>query len=152
MQYEREMSEETGQEYPIHPSKEVTDSNYDRGVRCVLEELAQGTPESGVGGLLVATHNRQSVERAVQSMQELRIPHDTGSVCLGQLSGMADYITYSLAERGYIALKILAYGDERDIIPFLVRRAQENNKTSQTAQLERKMYGEELCRRLRISK
>ena len=151
MQYEREMSEETGQEYPIHPSKEATDSNYDRGVRCVLEEIAWGTPESGVGGLLVATHNRQSVERAAQSMQELRIPHDTGSVCLGQLSGMADYISYSLAERGYIVLKILAYGEERDVIPFLVRRAQENNNTSQSAQIERKMYGEELCRRLRIS-
>ena len=150
MHYEREISEETGQEYPLHPSKEATDANYDRGVRSVLEEIAWGTPESGVGGLLVATHNRESVERAVESMKELGIPHDTDTVCFGQLSGMADYLTYGLVERGYTVQKILAYGEEKDVIPFLVRRAQENNKTPENAQFERKLYGAELGRRLMI--
>ena len=150
MHHEKEISEERGLEYPIHPSKEATDANYDQGVRSVLEELARGTPESGVGGLLVATHNRQSVEKAMKSMKELGIPHNTGIVCFGQQTGMADYIAYDLISRGYNMQKVLAYGEEEDVVPFLVRRARENNKTSQTAQLERQLYGEELKRRMRI--
>ena len=150
MHNEREISEEAGQEYPIQPSKEATDANYDRGVRCVLEEIARGTPESGVG-LLVATHNRQSVEQAVDFMQELGIPHDTDAVCFGQHIGMTDYIAYALVERGYTVQKYLPFGEVNDVIPFLLRRANEYNKTSESGQFERQLYRKELGRRLGIT-
>ena len=151
MHHEKEISEERGLEYPIHPSKEATDANYDQGVRSVLEELARGTPESGVGGLLVATHNRQSVEKAVKSMKELGVPHDTGVVCFGQQVGVADYIAYALVASGYTVQKFMAYGEEKDIIPFLVRRGHENSNTSDNAHFERELYGQELSRRMGIT-
>ena len=151
MHNEKEIAEETGQEYLIHPSKEATDANYDRGVRCVLEEIARGTPESGVGGFLVATHNRESVERAVRLMQELGIPSNTDAVCFGQHIGMTDYIAYALVERGYTVQKYLPFGEVKDVIPFLLRRANEYNKTSESAQFERQLYRREIGRRLKIT-
>ncbi|CAI8033158.1 Vesicular integral-membrane protein VIP36 [Geodia barretti] len=126
---------------------EATDANYDRGVRCVLEEIARGTPESGVGGFLVATHNRESVERAVRLMQELGIPSNTDAVCFGQHIGMTDYIAYALVERGYTVQKYLPFGEVKDVIPFLLRRANEYNKTSESAQFERQLYRREIGRR-----
>ena len=149
MQYEWGILEETGKEYPVHPSKEATDANYDKGVEYVLGELARGTPEAGVGGFLIGTHNKHSVDRALEKIDELGIPSTTGAVCFGQQLGMADYIAYDLVERGFFLHKVLAYGEEKDVLPFLVRRARENNKTSETARLERQLYGEELVRRMR---
>ena len=147
MVYEKNTAGQLGHDHPCQPNKEATDMNYDRGVRCVMKELACGVNTAGVGGLVVASHNRHSVQQAVQLMHELRIPRDSGAVCFGQLLGMADYISYALASNGYCVQKILAYGDSHDVIPFLVRRAQENDKTSQNAQLERQLYAQELKKR-----
>ena len=148
MHYERDILEETGKEYPVHDSKGATDDNYNRGVRHLLQEVAHGSHTAGVGGVLIGTHNRHSVEAALHTMQELGIPGHTGTVCFGQQLGMADYIAYTLVDRGCFIHKFMAYGEERDVVPFLVRRAQENNSVSETARLERELYGEELMRRL----
>lgn len=147
MVYERDVSEKLGHEYPVHDSKEDTDLNYDCGVRHVLEEISHGEHTASVGGVLFGTHNRYSVEKAVTLMQELRIPPNTGTVGIGQLQGMADYLSFSVVNSGHSVHKFMAYGAESDVIPFLVRRAQENDNTSENAQLERQFYAEELRKR-----
>lgn len=148
MVYERDMAAQRGLECPVHDSKEDTDRNYDRGVRFLLEELSRGEQrKAGVGGVLVATHNANSANKAVKLMEELGVSRHTGAVCFGQLLGMADYLSHSLVDSGHFVHKYVAYGEEGDVIPFLVRRAQENDKTSQSAQLERQFYAQELRRR-----
>ena len=149
MQYEKDFAAQSGHEYPVQPSKEATNANYNRGVQCVMEEIAGGVSEAGVGGLVVASHNQHSVEKAAHLMQDYGIPRASGAVCFGQLLGMADYLSYGLAEAGYSVHKWIAYGDTDDVVPFLVRRAQENDKTSENAQLERQLYAQELRRRRR---
>lgn len=148
MQYERAIAAEYDTEYPIHDNKEATDVSYDQGVQYVLNELVSGEREAGVGGVFIGSHNKHSIQQAVELMNDIEIPADTGVVCFGQQLGMADYISYALAENGYIIQKILAYGEDHDVIPFLVRRAQENNKTSLQAQFERKLYAKELKKRI----
>lgn len=147
MEYEKEMAAKLGHTYPVQPDKEATHRNYDRGMRHIMEEIAGGVSEAGVGGVIVASHNQHSVEQAVQIMQELGIPRGSGAVCFGQLLGMGDHLSYPLAQAGYIVQKFLAYGGTDDVFPFLVRRGQENDKTSENAQLERQLYAEEMKRR-----
>ena len=147
MVYERDLAAQLGHEYPVHASKEGTDMNYDRGIRYLLEEIARGKEKSSVGGLLVASHNRNSVEKAMQLIKALRLPPDDGTVCFGQMQGMADYLSHTLVDSGHFVHKIVVYGEESEVLPFLVRRAEENSRTSENARLERQLYGQELRRR-----
>ena len=166
MQFEKNIAAKYGSEYPVHDTKEATDACYDRGVQCVLEELARrdhpeasggggvggvgggvGGVGGGVGGVFLGTHNSNTVQQALELMQDLGIDPGSGTVCFGQLLGMADYISYTLAESGHLVHKVLAYGEEDDVVPFLIRRAHENDRMSGLAQLEKKMYANELKRR-----
>lgn len=141
--YERLTADTSGTEYPVLPNKMATNASYNEGLRITMKEIAAG----GGVGLLVASHNQESVELGVEIMKELGIPQDSGAVCFGQQLGMGDHLSYPLAQNGYIVQKYLAYGDADDVFPFLARRGQENDQTSENAQLERRLYGKEMKRR-----
>ena len=143
MQYEKLTAVSSGTEYPILPNKEATNNSYNEGLRLTIGEIAGGS----VGGMIVASHNQESVELGVDIMEEFGIPRDSGAVCFGQQLGMGDHLSYPLAQNGYIVQKYLAYGDADDVFPFLVRRGQENNQTSENAKLERELYAKEMKRR-----
>mmetsp|Transcript_19389 Transcript_19389/g.56331 ORF Transcript_19389/g.56331 Transcript_19389/m.56331 type:complete len:86 (+) Transcript_19389:3-260(+) len=72
-------------------------------------------------------------------------------VYFGQLLGMADHLTFTLAKHGYKAYKYVPYGPIDEVVPYLIRRTQENSAIlgSPGVQLERRMVGQELVRRLR---
>ena len=146
MEMERETAANSGLEYPIHPDQAATDHNYIRGMRHMMEEIARG---GSVGGMVVASHNQETVEQALQTMHELGIQRESGAVCFGQILGMGDHLTYPLAKSGCIVLKFMAYGDMEQVVPYLVRRGQENNIASRNARLERRLYAEALTQRLR---
>ena len=84
-------------------------------------------------------------------MRELKLSKTDGSVAFGQLLGMRDYLSYPLAKAGYIVSKVLAYGTMDDVVPFLSRRAQENRSLMAGADRERKIYQQEIKRRLSSS-
>lgn len=143
MQYEKLTADSSGTEYPILPTKEATNNSYNEGLRLTVGEIASGS----VGGMVIASHNQQSVELGVDVMKEFGIPRDSGAVCFGQLLGMGDHLSYPLAQDGYIVQKYLPYGDADDVFPFLARRGQENDQTSENAKLERRLYAKEMKRR-----
>merc|ERR1719263_964270 len=98
---------------------------------------------------MVASHNRQSVALVVEKMNELGLPPNSG-IYFGQLLGMSDHITMTLGAKGYKAYKYVPYGPIDKVMPYLIRRTQENSTFlgSPGVQEERKMLGDECTRRL----
>lgn len=135
MESERARAYEHGYESPIHGSLEDTHRSYDRGVETVLEDIAAG---SGAR-LMVASHNERSVQRAIDGMARLGIaPTEVGGggVAFGQLLGMADEISFTLGRHGYSVYKYVPYGEIEEVVPYLVRRAQENSAIAGSAQVQ----------------
>ena len=146
MEMERQTAAMYGGVYPIHPDKPATNRSYNRAVHYTLRELVEGV----VGGMVVASHNQESVELVKKWMKELGLSSNSGHVCFGQLLGMGDHLSYPLAQDGFIVQKFLAYGDLDDVIPYIVRRGEENDFLSENAQLERSLYSKELKRRWKM--
>ena len=76
--------------------------------------------------ILIATHNQQSVEWALGLMQRYKLDPKKSGIYFGQLLGMCDHITSLLGKHGYNAYKYVPYGPVGEVIPYLIRRAQEN--------------------------
>ena len=98
--------------------------------------------------VFVASHNKETVHRALELMNQYNIPASDNRVSFGQLMGMADHLTLPLAQAGYQACKVMPYGSLDDMVPFLSRRANENRGIMRNAQDERKLYFREMGRRL----
>ena len=95
----------------------------------------------------VASHNEESVTRHITRMAEMGIPADHPNVRFSQLLGMSDNLTFNLAEAGYNVSKYMVYGPVHEVLPYLVRRAQENTSVTGEAGRELKMLDEEVARR-----
>ena len=143
LELETGLAKKHGYVSPIQPSKEATDLSYNQAMDYLLSRVQKGQVH-----LVVASHNKDSVQRALMKMRELGIPPSDGSVTFGQQFGMGDHLSYPLAEAGFIVNKMVAYGSLNNLVPFLVRRAQENRGFIRNAQEERHFYIDEMKRRL----
>src|SRR5690606_316958 len=110
--------------------KRETDENFDAAIEYMMEHLGQFV-------LFAGTHNEQSCHKLIAQMQEKGVKPSDGNVWFGQLFGMSDHITYILAAHGYNAVKYVPYGPVRDVMPYLIRRAEEN--TSVAGQTSREL-------------
>lgn len=70
-------------------------------------------------------------------MEQKRLSKNDGRICFGQLYGMSDNISFNLADYGYNVAKYLPFGPVRDVMPYLIRRAEEN--TSVAGQTSREL-------------
>ncbi|XP_070847499.1 hydroxyproline dehydrogenase [Chaetodon trifascialis] len=147
MDKERKLAEKEGRPDPIHGCWEDTNDSYNGSLDLMLEVIAQ-KPERY--RIIVASHNEESVRRAAKRMEELGIDKDGGSVCFGQLLGMCDHVSLTLAKEGYAIYKSVPYGSVDDTVPYLVRRAQENRTVLQGIRKERDLLRKELYRRLSL--
>ncbi|XP_035997651.1 hydroxyproline dehydrogenase isoform X2 [Fundulus heteroclitus] len=147
MDKERKLAEKEGRLDPIHPSWEETNKSYNGCLDVMLEAISQKPDRCRV---IVATHNEESVRRAANRMEELGIDKDGGSVCFGQLLGMCDHVSLTLAKEGYPVYKSVPYGSVDDTLPYLVRRAQENRTVLQGIRKERDLLRQELRHRMRL--
>lgn len=98
--------------------------------------------------VLVASHNESTVKYVTRLMDELSIPRAGGGVYFGQLLGMCDHVSFSLGHCGYSVYKYVPYGPIHDVIPYLIRRAEENGDMLGGAAKERKLLWKELRRRI----
>ncbi len=130
MEKENLRAEERGYPSPICVSKEATDINYDAAVHYMVTHLDKMAIFSG-------THNEESSYLLMQMMQENKISKNDPRVWFGQLYGMSDNISYNLAAHGYNVAKYLPFGPVRDVMPYLIRRAEEN--TSVAGQTSREL-------------
>lgn len=123
MEKERKRAEEMGYPSPIQPDKEATDRDYNAAVTFCMERLDKLA-------VFVGTHNEQSSMLAASLLHQQELPHDHPHVNFSQLLGMSDNITFNLAHAGYHVSKYLPYGPVKDVMPYLLRRAQENTSIS----------------------
>jgi len=140
MEKERERAAAMGYPSPIQPDKESCDRDYDRAVAFCLDHL-------GELAVFIGTHNENSCMKAVQWMQEKNIPAGHPQVFISQLYGMSDNITFNLAHAGFNASKYLPYGPLQDVLPYLMRRAEENTSVAGQTGRELSLIRKELKRR-----
>lgn len=143
MVLERARSASLGLPDIIFPELQGTHDNYNSGVDDILHRIAAGEKIE----LMLASHNQESVERAVSTMARLGIPPNKG-VYFGQLLGMSDHLTFALGRSGYQAYKYVPYGRVHEVMPYLVRRAQENSGLLGGASQDLGLIAAEIRRRL----
>ncbi|HOZ76275.1 MAG TPA: proline dehydrogenase family protein [Flavobacterium sp.] len=130
MEKENKRAEEKGYQSPICVSKEATDINYDAAVHYMVEHL-------DTMAIFAGTHNEESSYKLIELMQQKNIAKNDDRIWFGQLYGMSDNISYNLAAHGYNVAKYLPFGPVRDVMPYLIRRAEEN--TSVAGQTSREL-------------
>ena len=140
MEKERKRALENGYPSPIQPDKESTDRDYNAAVAFSIAHIDRIA-------LIVATHNEYSNLYAVELLQQKGLPADHPHIHFSQLYGMSDNITFNLAKAGCPVSKYLPFGPIRDVIPYLMRRAQENSSVSGQTGRELGLIRKELKRR-----
>lgn len=130
MEKERKRAAEMGYPSPIQPNKEATDRDYNAAVQFCMERLDKLA-------VFIGTHNEDSSMLAAKLLHQKNLPHNHPHVNFSQLLGMSDNITFNLAHAGYHVSKYLPYGPVKDVMPYLLRRAQEN--TSIAGQMGREL-------------
>ncbi|CAK0740844.1 hypothetical protein CVIRNUC_001281 [Coccomyxa viridis] len=143
MQLERERARQKGYPSPIWDDIQQTHDNYNRLVDKALSLVAEHKAE-----FMIASHNQESIEKATKLMYELDLPPQESPVYFGQLLGMADPLSFVLGANGYKAYKYVPFGEVEQVIPYLVRRAQENSSVLGGVEKEKKMVAAEVRRRL----
>ena len=131
---------EKGYPSPIQATKEETDKDYDEAVRFCIEHIDRV-------GVIIASHNEQSNLLGTQLMDEKKLSHNHPHVHFSQLFGMSDNITYNLAKAGFSVSKYLPFGPINDVVPYLMRRAQENTSVGGQTSRELNLIEKELKRR-----
>ncbi|KAJ2881892.1 proline dehydrogenase [Coemansia aciculifera] len=145
MELERERAAELSQPSPIHATLSETHAAYDTATAFLVDEMAsQATLQPEV---FVATHNNASIERVLQQLQRLGFDAG-GAVMFGQLLGMQDATSYALAAMGAQVYKYVPYGPLHEVMPYLVRRAQENSAVASAIRAEATHAATELRRRV----
>jgi len=140
MEKERKRALEMGYPSPIQPDKESTDRDYNAAVRFCMERLDRLA-------VFIGTHNEESSMLAATLMDKQKLPPQHPHVNFSQLLGMSDNITFNLAHAGYHVSKYLPYGPVKDVMPYLLRRAQENTSISGQVGRELGLIRRELKRR-----
>ncbi|KAF9918686.1 hypothetical protein FBU30_011324 [Linnemannia zychae] len=169
---ERKRAQELGLNDPICEDIEATHVSYNAGVDFMLgamtnqkQKLIENKAAADQDGsssdltlknspvvLFVASHNKNSVIRTCERMQELDLAPQSGLVMFGQLMGMCDQISYTLGQHGYGIFKYVPYGPIQEVIPYLIRRAQENASVLGGVAIERNLLWEELRSRFSAPK
>jgi len=143
LEKENKRAQELGYKSLIHLSKQDTDYDFDKAVSMCLENIDIIT-------LCAGTHNEESTIYLVNEMKRLGLPNNHPHVYFSQLYGMSDHITYNLADAGYNVTKYLPYGPVKSVIPYLIRRAQENTAIAGQMSRELKLITEEKERRSQL--
>lgn len=140
MEKERERAAEKGYDSPIQPDKETCDLDYNAAVKLTIEHIEKVS-------VIIASHNEYSNMYGTQLLQEKGLPLNHEHVHFSQLYGMSDNITFNLAKAGCHVSKYLPFGPIKDVIPYLMRRAQENSSVAGQTSRELLLIKKELQRR-----
>jgi len=129
MEKERKRAEEKGYPSTICKDKQATDENYNTAIRYMMEHPKMS--------LFAGTHNEESSFLVKELAEEKGIAVNDERLWFGQLYGMSDHISYNLSNIGFNVAKYVPFGPVRDVMPYLIRRAEEN--TSVAGQTNREL-------------
>ena len=137
---ERDRAEDKGYASPIQPDKASTDRDFDAALALCAERIDHLA-------VCVGTHNEASSARMTQLMTEHGIDKADPRVYFAQLLGMSDHISFNLAAQGYNVAKYVPYGPLREVVPYLIRRAEENTSVAGQTGRELQLIEDERARR-----
>ncbi|HSN09512.1 MAG TPA: proline dehydrogenase family protein, partial [Hanamia sp.] len=140
MERERNRAEKMNYHSPINATKQATDDEFNAAVEFCIN------PQNNMH-VVIGSHNEYSNLYGVQLMEEYGLPHNDPRIHFSQLYGMSDNITFNLAKAGCNVSKYLPFGPIKDVIPYLMRRAQENSSVSGQTGRELLLIKKELKRR-----
>ncbi len=130
MEKENDRAEEKGYPTPICASKQATDDHFNEVMQYILDNLQDIS-------LFLGTHNENSNYLAMEIIDAKGLMKNDSRIWFGQLYGMSDHISYNLAEAGFNVAKYIPFGPVKDVMPYLIRRAEEN--TSVAGQTSREL-------------
>lgn len=119
MERERRRAEKMGYLSPIQPDKPSTDRHYDDALTFSVENIDRISIFNG-------THNEKSCRHLMQLMEKHGLAKNDPRIWTSQLYGMSDHISFNMAEAGYNVVKYMPYGPVKSVLPYLLRRAEEN--------------------------
>jgi len=140
MEKENDRAKGKKQQSPICKSKALTDENFNKGLRYMIENL-------NCMSLFAGTHNEDSCYLLMQLMHEKGLLNNDPRIWFGQLYGMSDHISFNLANKGYNVAKYVPFGPVRDVMPYLIRRAEENTSVAGQTGRELALLSKEKKRR-----
>ena len=140
MEKERARAESHGYESPIHATKAEVDVDFDAALVYCLTNISEIA-------FCAATHNEASCQLVASSARAERLSLDHPHIHFAQLYGMSDHISFNLAKAGFNASKYVPYGPVRDVVPYLIRRAQENRSVAGQVSRELRLIQSEIDRR-----
>ncbi len=140
MEKENERAIELGYLSPICNSKEATDKNYNAALKYMVDNIDSMSVFAG-------THNELSTYYLMNLMEKKGIKSNDYRIWFGQLYGMSDTISFNLAAKGYNIAKYLPFGPVKDVMPYLIRRAEENTSVAGQTSRELSMIKAERNRR-----
>ncbi len=140
LEKERARAQEMGYPDPINPDKAITDDYYNTALRFCIDHI-------DTMAVCNASHNAQSAQLQVDLMDKKGIAHNHPHALCSQLYGMSDNLTFNLAKAGFRVAKYLPYGQVEEVIPYLIRRAQENTSVTGDAGRELVLVRKEVKRR-----
>ena len=119
MEKERNLAVSMNIESPICDTKNETDKNFNSGLDFVFNNFERIS-------FVCASHNEDSILKVISMMELKNLKSNDSSVWFGQLYGMSDNISFNLASKNFNTFKILPFGSVRNLMPYLIRRAEEN--------------------------
>ena len=125
---------------PICESKKVSDDNFNSGVKFIISNLDKFN-------LFCGTHNEESLYKIINMIDQMGIERSSDKIWFGQLFGMSDHITFNLANENYNVVKYLPYGPIKEVMPYLIRRAEENTSVKGQTSRELTLIKNEISRR-----
>lgn len=140
MERERELAQELGYDTPIQPNKKETDKAFNAALKFSVEHIDRIS-------IFNATHNEDSCNYLAQLMEEHNISKNDPRCYFSQLYGMSDNLTFVLAKEGYNAAKYTPYGPIKHVLPYLLRRTEENTSVAGQTSRELQLFATEKQRR-----
>jgi len=123
MEKERNRAKEMGYLSPIQIDKESTDRDYDLALDYILKNI-------NYLSLVAGTHNENSSKKLALSLEKHNITKDDSRIFFAQLLGMSDHISFNLADHSYNVAKYVPFGPIKEVMPYLLRRADENTSVA----------------------
>ena len=140
MEKERSRAKEMNYKSPIQKDKANTDKDYDLAIAFCLNHIDRIS-------ICAGTHNENSTTKLCQLMREHKIENQDTRIYFSQLLGMSDHLSYNLSHNSYKVAKYVPYGPVKKVIPYLIRRAEENTSISGQTSRELSLIIKERARR-----
>ncbi|HRE74184.1 MAG TPA: proline dehydrogenase family protein [Flavobacteriales bacterium] len=145
MEKERNRAAEKNYPSPIQPDKSASDRDYDEALRLAVDNL-------DVTAICAGSHNENSALLLTRLMREKGIPANDTRIYFAQLLGMSDHISFNLSNAGYNVAKYVPYGPVREVLPYLIRRAEENTSVKGQTGRELSLIIKERQRRKKLQR